>query len=281
MPAMARMGERRLVPIGVGETAGAARLLQRPHLPAPAPDAHKYTRGLVLIVGGPMQGAALLASEAAMRAGAGAVRFAGQNLRLAASPDLVLKPQPLPELLADERTGAVLVGPGLGRDDVARAKLSQVLAAGRTTVIDADALALLGSRDSERFSAPLVLTPHPGEIKHLAEAFGIEAGGKVEQARELARAARAVVVSKGPDTVIAAPDGRTVLVSAPTSWLSVAGTGDVLAGIIASRLAAGAEPFAAVCDAVWLQGEAARLAGPAFTASELARRVAQAYAAAL
>ena len=90
-----------------------------------------------------------------------------------------------------------------------------------------------------------------------------------------------MVVSKGPDTVIAAPDGRTVLAPSPSSWLATAGTGDVLAGLVASRLSTGAEPFAAACEAVWLHGEAARLAGPAFTASELARHVGKAYAAAL
>jgi NAD(P)H-hydrate repair Nnr-like enzyme with NAD(P)H-hydrate dehydratase domain len=90
-----------------------------------------------------------------------------------------------------------------------------------------------------------------------------------------------VVIAKGPDTVIAAPDGRTVLAPSPTQWLATAGTGDVLAGIAAARLAATGDPFAAACEAVWLHGEAAHLAGRAFTASELAREVAGAYAAAL
>jgi hydroxyethylthiazole kinase-like uncharacterized protein yjeF len=281
MPAMASMGERRLVPIGIAAPDDAATLLSRPHFAAPADDAHKYSRGMVLIVGGPMQGAALLAGESAMRGGAGTVRLAATELHPAASADLVLKPQPLAELLADERTGAVLIGPGLGRDDDAREKLAHVLAAGRATVIDADALALLGPRDLERFDAPLVMTPHHGEMKSLVASFGIEADGKVAQARRLAQAARAVVVSKGPDTVIAAPDGRTVLAPPPSSWLATAGTGDVLAGLLVSRLSTGAEPFAAACEAVWLHGEAARRAGPAFTASELARYVAAAYAAAL
>jgi len=281
MPAMAAMGERRLVPIGVSAPHDAAMLLPRPRFAPPAADAHKYSRGLVLIVGGPMQGAALLAAEGAMRAGAGAVRLAAESLHAAAPPDIVLKPQPLAELFEDERTGAVLIGPGLGRHEDARERLAEVLAAGRATVIDADALALLGPRDLERLDAPLVMTPHHGEMARLAEAFGIKAEDKIGQARELAAAARAVVVSKGPDTVIAAADGRTVLGPSPTSWLSVAGTGDVLAGLVASRLSAGSEPFDAACEATWLHGEAARLAGPAFIASELARTVSRAYAAAL
>jgi NAD(P)H-hydrate repair Nnr-like enzyme with NAD(P)H-hydrate dehydratase domain len=115
----------------------------------------------------------------------------------------------------------------------------------------------------------------------LLEAFAIRAEGKVAQARALAEAAQAVVVAKGPDTVIAAPDGRTVFAPSPTSWLAVAGTGDVLAGATASRMAAAHDPFAAACEAVWLHGEAAWQAGPAFLASELAKAISGAYAAAL
>ena len=281
MPAMERMGERRLVPIGVGETPGAARLLARPHLAAPARDAHKYSRGMVLVVGGPMEGAELLASEAALRSGAGTVRLAAKALHTAAPPDLVLKPQPLAELLGDERTGAVLVGPGLGREDDARGKLETVLAAGRAAVIDADALHLIGPADLERFAAPLVLTPHEGEMERLCESFAIAGGSRIERARALAETARAVVILKGPDTLLAAPDGRLVLAPSPTSWLSVAGSGDVLAGIVAGRLAAHGDPWKAANDGVWLHGEAARITRAPFTASELARRVAPAYAACL
>ena len=281
MPAIAAMGERRLVPIGVTAPAEGAMLLPRPRFAEPAADAHKYSRGLVLIVGGPMLGAGLLAAESAMRAGAGCVRLAADKLHPAAPPDLVLKPQPLEELLADDRTGAVLVGPGLGRDQDARRKLSQVLHSNRATVIDADALALLRPRDLERFDASLVLTPHQGEMKSLAESFELGGTDKVAQARDLAMAARAVVIAKGPDTVIVSPDGRTVFAPSPTSWLSTAGTGDVLAGLVASRLSTGAEPFVAACEAAWLHGEAARLTPEPFTATELAHGVARAYAAAL
>ena len=281
MPAMERMGERRLVPIGAGAVEGAAQLLQRPHLAAPAREAHKYTRGLVLVVGGVMSGAALMACEGAMRAGAGAVRLAPRDPHTAAPPDVILRGEPLGELLADDRTGAVLVGPGLGRDGKARQALAEALAADRPTVADADALHLLYPGQVDDHSAPLVLTPHEGELARLAETFAIAAEGKLAQARALAARTGAVVVAKGPDTVIAASDGRTVLAPSPTSWLSVGGTGDVLAGIVARRLAATGDPFAAACEGVWLPGEAARLAGPAFLASDLARKVADAYAAAL
>jgi len=281
MPAMARMGERRLVPIGVGAAESAARLLQKPHLAAPAPDAHKYTRGLVLVVGGIMSGAALMACEGAMRAGAGAVRLSPRDPHATVPADVILRGEPLGELLADERTGAVLVGPGLGRDGKAREALAETLAADLPTVADADALHLVYPGQVEDHIGPLILTPHEGELARLAETFEIAAEGKLAQARALAGRARAVVIAKGPDTVIAAPDGRTVLAPSPSSWLSVGGTGDVLAGIVASRLAATRDPFVAACESVWLHGEAARLAGPAFLASDLARKVSDAYAAAL
>jgi hydroxyethylthiazole kinase-like uncharacterized protein yjeF len=281
MPAMERMGERRLVPIGIGESKGAAWLLGRPRLTAPARDAHKYTRGLVLVVGGIMPGAALMACEGAMRAGAGAVRLSPRDAPTLAPPDIILRGEPLGELLGDDRTGAVLVGPGLGRDGKAREALAEALAADRPTVADADALHLLYPGQVEDHSGPLILTPHEGELARLAETFEIAAEGKLAQARSLAERTGAVVIAKGPDTTIAVPDGRTVLAPSPSSWLSVGGTGDVLAGIVASRLAATGDPFAAACEGVWLHGEAARLAAPAFLASDLARKVSDAYAAAL
>jgi hydroxyethylthiazole kinase-like uncharacterized protein yjeF len=197
------------------------------------------------------------------------------------SPDVILKDQPLAELLADERTNAVLVGPGLGLDDKAGERLRGVLEADLPTIADADALTLLKPHWIAKRSAPLILTPHAGEMARLAKNFAVQGEGKVAQAKALAGATGAVIVSKGPDTVIAAPDGRVVLAPSPTSWLAVAGTGDVLAGAMASRLAAVRDPIAAACEAVWLHGEAARQAGPAFLASDLAKAIYRAYAAAL
>lgn len=281
MPAMARMGERRLVPIGVERVEGAATLLGRPHFAAPEADAHKYTRGLVLVVGGGMVGASMLACEGAIRAGAGAVRLTSTHPHPAAPADVVLKEQPLDELLADKRTHAVLVGPGLGLDDGASGRLSMVLRADLPTVVDADALTLLRPDMIAGREAPLIFTPHAGEMERLTRNFATGGEGKVARAKALASATAAVVVSKGPDTVIAAPDGRVVLAPSPTSWLAIAGTGDVLSGAAASRLAAAHDPFAAACEAVWLHGEAARLSGPAFLASDLARNISGAYVAAL
>jgi hydroxyethylthiazole kinase-like uncharacterized protein yjeF len=281
MPAMATMGERKLVPIGVGAVEGAASLLARPHFSAPETDAHNYPRGLVLVVGGGMAGASALACEAALRAGAGAVRLTSTHPCLSVSPDVVLKHQSLDELLRDDRTNAVLVGPGLGLDNEAKERLAEVLKADRPTVADADALTALSPELLGGRSAPLILTPHAGEMARLLKSFAIAVAGKVAQAGALAEATKAVVVAKGPDSVIAAPDGRTVLAPSPTSWLAVAGTGDVLAGAAASRLAAIGDPFTAACEAVWLHGEAARQAGPALLASDLAKAVSRAYVAAL
>ncbi len=281
MPAMDLIGEIRLVPIGVEPVAGAAQMIGRPSLVAPGRTDHKYTRGLVLVVEGPMSGAALLVCQGAMHAGAGAVRLSTERTHPALPPDVVLRGETLGQLLEDRRTGAVVVGPGLGRDGTARGRLATVLAAGRPSVIDADALALLEPDDLAGFDAPLILTPHAGEMATLARNFGLPERAKVEQALALARAARAVVISKGPDSVIAAPDGRVGFLRSATSWLSVGGSGDVLSGILASRLAATGDPWRAACEGAWLHVEAGRLAGPAFVASELAQRVSEAYAAAL
>jgi hydroxyethylthiazole kinase-like uncharacterized protein yjeF len=276
MPAAALMGERRLVEIGIGPVHDAATLLGRPSLAAPVPEAHKYTRGLVLVVAGKLGGAALMACEGAMRAGAGAVRLAGE-IPPVVPPDLIVRGEPLAEQLADGRTGAVLVGPGLGTDKVAKRRLGEVLGAGHPTVLDADALTLLDGASG----VPCILTPHEGEMKRLLERFAVGGETKPQRALALAAAANAVIIAKGPDTVIAAPDGRLVFAPSPTSWLSVAGSGDVLAGIAAARLAATGDPFRGAWEAVWLHGEAARLAGTAFVASDLAAQVSAAYAAAL
>ena len=284
MPAAATMGERRLVAIGCGASPGAAGVIARPHLAAPAADAHKYRRGLVAVVAGAMPGAARLACMAAQGAGAGYVRLVTSASALAGvdeagAADIV---QTSFASLADPRIGAVLVGPGLGRDDAAAQRLAAVLAHDHPLVLDADALVLLRRGLLADRTGPVVVTPHEGELSTLEQALELSAvGTKPDRARRLAAALGAVVVAKGPDTVIAAPDGRTAFAHRASPWLSVAGTGDVLAGIVASRLAGRADPFDAACQAVWLHGEAARLAGPAFAASQLAGSVRSAYAACL
>ena len=280
LPARVRMGEVRLVPIGIGHCESAARLIGKPNIGPPASDAHKYTRGLCAVIAGKMAGAALLSSMAAMRAGAGYVKLVSDHSHPSAPAGLVLETGDLDEALADSRVRAVLIGPGLGRDNKARAKLTSVLSSKKSAVLDADALHLLDPSQLHR-DCSYVATPHDGELEALGKNFAVLAADRVGKALGLAKASGMVVVAKGPDTVVAAPDGRLALARPAPTWLSTAGTGDILAGIAVSRMATGIPAFEAACDAVWLHGEAARLAGPAFIADDLAHKVADAMAAAL
>ncbi len=282
MPAAAKMGALRLTGIGVEAVSGAAQVLRQPHFAAPAPDEHKYKRGLLGVVGGEMCGAAVLAARAAQGAGAGYVKLLYEGQAELLPPDLVSDRRALDIALDDRRWAALLVGPGLGRDLCSIERLTLTLGAGVPTVVDADALMVVGPDLISSHHAPLVATPHEGELVALERAFECGSGGsRAERARTLAGASGMVVVAKGPDTVIAAPDGRSVIAPRASSWLSTAGTGDVLAGTIASRLACRVEAFEAACQGVWLHGEAARLAGPVFTAGQLAGTIASAYAACL
>lgn len=281
MPASAIMGDIRLVGIGVPPVEDAAMVIGRPQLAGPAADAHKYRRGLLAVVGGEMPGAAVLASTAAQGAGAGYVKlFADSAASVPA--DLVVDSGKLSSVLTDDRNTAILVGPGLGRHASAHERLVTALADPVPAVLDADALVLLGERQLSERQAAVIATPHDGELKALEHAFGCDgAGSKVDRARALARESGMVIVAKGPDTVVAAPDGRFACARRASSWLSTAGTGDVLAGIIASRVAVGVEAFAAACEGVWLHGEAARIAGPAFTAGGLVEAVPSAFSTCL
>ncbi|MCZ8369349.1 MAG: NAD(P)H-hydrate epimerase [Porphyrobacter sp.] len=281
LPGRELMGQKRLVPIGIAAVEGAAQLVERPSIAAPATDSHKYRRGLLGIVAGAMPGASLLAAAAAQHAGAGYVKLLAPAADPRTPPDVVTDTAPLPEALRDPRLAAVLVGPGLGRDSAAEAALGESLRLPCALVIDADALMLLGPEHLPRQDKPILATPHDGELETLCRSFGVIAEGRRARALALARVSGMVVLAKGPDTCVAAPGGRLALAAPAPSWLSVAGTGDVLAGIAASRMATGADPFAAACEAVWLHSEAARLAGSAFTPSQLAEQVFEALAAAL
>jgi len=272
MPAAETMGALRLFDIGVAAVAGAASVLAKPRIAAPPVDSHKYRRGLLAIVAGAMAGATLLSAEAAMRGGAGYVKLLATARPEGIPPSLVCSVADTMAPLDDDRVAAVLVGPGLGRSDAAKARLEAVLARGRAVVIDADGLMLL--TPSMLNGAPCVLTPHEGEMIALERAFGLDGSGlRRERAVALAEASRAVVLLKGPDSLIAVPDGNVTLAARASSWLSVAGSGDVLAGLIASRLAVHRDPLLAAREGLWLHGEAARLAGPAFAAEDLARMV--------
>ena len=273
MPAMATMGIKRIVDIGLDLASGLPRVSQPPRIAPPAADAHKYRRGLLAIIAGDMPGAPILAAQAAMRSGAGYVKLVSDHSHPDAPADLVIEDNPVEEVLQDERVSAVLVGPGLGRTHGARKRLAGVLQAGHPSVLDADALhlldpAMIAALDTTR----LALTPHEGELSKLCDAFGISAKHKIERAAALHEATGMTILAKGPDTVLAGPDGL-LFFERGSSWLSVAGTGDVLAGIAASRLAVHGKVQRALEEAVWLHHEAARLAGPGFTAGGLAEKV--------
>ncbi len=281
MPAMERMGERRLVDIGIEAVRSAARVTPRPALSAPARDTHKYARGLVAVVAGEMPGAAMLAACAAQHGGAGYVKlFAPDNgPDIAAPPDIVVEYGSLFEQIRDRRIDAFLIGPGLGCSADARSRLDWVLACDLPTVCDASALGILEPSMIEGRDCPIVVTPHAGELERLANAFEATGLDRVELAQELAEDIEGVLVAKGPDTLIASQGAPLSIMPASSSWLSVAGSGDVLAGLIASRLATGASARKAAEQGCWLHREAARLAGPAFSAGQLVESIPAAYGA--
>jgi len=261
MPARQFAAQHGLIDIGIAPPDEGARALATPHLEAPAADSHKYRRGLVAVVGGAMPGAASLSAEAAARAGAGYVRLLTADRATPISHAIVRS-----NMLDFDRAKAVLVGPGLGRDAAAWERLAATLKTGLPIVADADALWLLAERGQGDLPPPAIATPHGGEFDHL---FGDETGNKIDHTRAAAARCGIVVVHKGPDTVIAAPDGRCAVAPPASTWLSTAGTGDILAGLCVARLAVSGDPFRAACEAVWLHGEAARRAGPAFVADDL------------
>lgn len=273
MPAMASMGQKRLVDIGLEFPGGLPCLSAPPRIDPPAPDAHKYRRGLLAIVAGEMPGASLLAAQAALRSGAGYVKLLSDRSHPDVPAELVVDDGALPRALGDERIGALLIGPGLGRNSAARERLSSALAAKRPMVLDADALHLLGpSMLTGIDTSNIAVTPHEGELAQLCEAFGIDAEGKIARAEALNAQTGMAVLAKGPDTVLAGQWGTRFFESG-SAWLSTAGTGDVLAGISASRLAVHGDAARALEEAVWLHHEAARIVGVAFTAGDLARAV--------
>lgn len=296
MPAIQYWRDMRLIDIGVGGQPDTAQLNQQPRLFAPQLDEHKYTRGLIAIVGGEMPGAALLAAQAAAHAGAGYVQIFSPEKQIV-PPWIVQSVTDTENLEAapgDRRISAILVGPGLGRGDAAKQRLAAVLRVRKPVVLDGDALTLLTPSAIKDRREPLIVTPHEGELAQLEQAFalvgsaaGTKSKSKPERIRALAQAMNAVVIGKGADTIICAgicAGMKTIFSPAASSWLSAAGTGDVLAGIVAARMAVRAMPgyaLGAASEAVWLHGEAARLAGPVFTASELAAQLPRAYAACL
>lgn len=287
-PAASECGALSLIEIGVDTEAAKIRRIARPAIAAPDARSHKYRRGLVAVLVGEMPGAALLAAHAAQGAGAGYVKLIGPGDPPPQLPaDIVWQTADdaaaVGEALRDARIGSVVVGPGLGRRDQARALLQTALASPHPLIVDADALHLLPDHVArlKGRGAPVLLTPHQGEFEALTGESGYDAINKVDRTRALAQKLDAFVLYKGADTVMAAPDGRAVIADRRCSWLSVAGTGDVLAGSIAARLAGHAQPFDAMTEATWLHDRAARIAGPAFSALQLANALPRALEACL
>jgi NAD(P)H-hydrate repair Nnr-like enzyme with NAD(P)H-hydrate dehydratase domain/NAD(P)H-hydrate repair Nnr-like enzyme with NAD(P)H-hydrate epimerase domain len=238
-----------------------------PALPQRDTSAHKFSAGEVTILCGAMPGAARLAATAARRAGAGIVSLAVDAPLLLPEPGILLRTGPL---LDDPRRQTFVVGPGLGVERAAAA-LALLTPSGRKLVADADALTACAGAP-ERLRGVAVITPHAAEF---ARVFGPPRAGKLTAARKAAAQTGAVVVFKGADTVIAAPDGRAAINANAPPWLATGGTGDVLAGVIAALLAQGLKPFEAACAGVWLHGAAATTLGPGLLAEDLPAAIAR------
>jgi len=283
-PGRGRCGEIVVADIGLGATQSQlfenGPELWLPRFPWPAITAHKHARGRLIVVSGDAwsTGAARLAARGGLRIGAGLVTIHSPREALAVNAahleavmlrgfdtDLELE-----EGAAD--VDAAVIGPAAG---VSETTLLNVLALARTgaaLVIDADAITVFRDDPEELFSVldrDDVLTPHPGEFERLFKGLLAAAPERIAAARRAAQRAGAVVLLKGPDTVIAAPDGRAAVNVNGTPWLATAGSGDVLAGFIGGLIAQGMESFEAACAAAWIHAEAADLHGPGLISEDL------------
>jgi hydroxyethylthiazole kinase-like uncharacterized protein yjeF len=262
--------------------------LWRTMFPVPQPGGHKYLRGhAVVLSGGPSStGAARLAARGALRAGAGLVTIASPRAALpinaAANLAVMVRPvdgaRELADFLADPRRNAVVLGPGGGVGREMQELALAALAGPRAVVLDADALTSFAEAPQALFQAigkrgkaATLLTPHEGEFLRLFKSMEAldKAASKLDRARKAAEISGAVVLLKGSDTVVAAPDGRAAIADNAPPWLATAGSGDVLAGFAAGVLAQGMPCFEAAAAAVWLHGEAGSEAGPGLIAEDL------------
>jgi hydroxyethylthiazole kinase-like uncharacterized protein yjeF len=265
--------------------------------PVPRAEGHKYTRGHAVVVSGGISttGAARLAARAALRAGAGLVTIASPREALAvnAAANLTVMVRPvdgakeLSEFLADRRRNAVVLGPGGGVGPAMREQVAIVLASTSAVLLDADALtssaddlAGLATMIAKRGGRDVVLTPHEGEFSRLFKVISENSNvqAKLEKSRLAARSSGAVLLLKGTDTIIAAPNGRACIADNAPATLATAGSGDVLAGLIAGLLAQGMPGFEAASAAVWLHGEAANAFGPGLIAEDLSETLPKVYA---
>jgi NAD(P)H-hydrate epimerase len=294
-PGASLCGELLVGPIGIpddaADTIGVKTFLNGPEtalaaLHLPETTGHKYARGHALILSGGVEGAgaARLGARAALRVGAGLVTIAAPEEALlahSAALDAVMvrRAEHWAALLADPRKNAVLLGPGGGIGAPMRTAIGAALGPQRDVVLDADALTSFAGEASAlkamiadaQAQGRVVITPHEGEFQHLfsAEEAIARVESKLERARRAAAFLDAVVLLKGADTVVASPDGRAVINAHASPWLATAGSGDVLAGLIAGLLAQGADPFEAACGAAWLHGEAGIRLGPGLISEDI------------
>jgi NAD(P)H-hydrate epimerase len=246
-------------------------------LPRAKSSGNKYTRGHALLCGGyPMTGAARMAARAAARIGAGLTTIAVPEVAFpvyaAALTSIMVQPLAqdgdLRRLLSDSRYTAFLIGPGAGVNDATRETALALLATARPVLLDADAITVFASRAAELARAihgPCVMTPHDGEFAKVFDANG----DKLARARAAARHSGAVIVLKGADTVVAAPDGRAMVNTNAPASLATAGSGDVLGGLILGLLAQGMDAFLAAAAGTWIHGAAAAAFGPGLLAEDL------------
>lgn len=266
-PAMHKCGRLVLADIGI-EASGEWHEIAAPELPPLDAAANKYTRGLVHALAGQMPGAIALAAKAAAHSGAGYVRVSTSR-HIEGLPSAVVQTDTAK--VNDERIGCLLVGPGMG--DIPQV-LTLALTSKAPKVIDADGITHLGEVDRLQ-KQDAIITPHEGEFRRL---FSKVHGSKPERALEAARVSGAVVVYKGPDTLVASPGGRLGFAPPAPHWLATAGAGDVLAGMIAALRAQGLPAFEAASAAVWLHGRAAEMAGPEMIADDLVEAIPKAFA---
>ncbi|HEY5339200.1 MAG TPA: NAD(P)H-hydrate dehydratase [Rhizomicrobium sp.] len=250
--------------------------------PWPDPLAYKYARGHCVVVSGPAHqtGAARLAARGALRVGAGLVSVASPQEAVAVNAAqltaIMVKPftgaDGLADLLKDVRFNSVVIGPGVGVGQQTKDMVAAVLATKACVVLDADALTSFRDDPSALFKQlreNCVLTPHDGEFDRIFPGLLKKSPSRIDAAREAATTAKCIVLLKGPDTVIAALDGRAIVNSHAPATLATAGSGDVLAGIIGGLMAQGLDPYKAAAAAAWLHGEAAYRFGPGLIAEDL------------
>jgi ADP-dependent NAD(P)H-hydrate dehydratase / NAD(P)H-hydrate epimerase len=250
--------------------------------PWPKPEGHKYARGHCVVVSGPAHatGAARLAARASLRVGAGLVSVASPPEAVAVNAAhltaIMIKPfegaDGLAKLLADKRLNTIALGPGLGVGGETRELVRVALKSGAAVLVDADAITSFKDDPEALFNRlheRCVLTPHDGEFERLFPGLLDESASKVEAARTASKRAGCVVLLKGGDTVIADPSGKAAINANAPPTLATAGSGDVLAGLIAGLLAQQMSAFEAACAGAWLHGDAAHRFGPGLIAEDL------------